>query len=95
VGRKARLKRERKQMFGRTDGTEYDTIELRNPQRTNFNAFIQAPYVDHCHDSGKLRDLLCSRCNVALGQADDSPERLEAMAAYIRKHNQPSHAKCN
>jgi hypothetical protein len=43
MGRAARLKKERKskQTFGRTDGTDFDTIELKNPQRQNFGAFIQ------------------------------------------------------
>lgn len=57
----------------------------------------KAPYVDHCHENGTLRELLCSRCNVALGHADDSPERLQAMADYIRKHRtnpQPKTAQC-
>ena len=29
--------------------------------------------VDHCHDSGVIRGLLCSRCNTMLGMAKDSP----------------------
>ncbi len=40
--------------------------------------------VDHCHATGKTRGLLCQACNTALGKADDSPERLEAMASYLR-----------
>lgn len=46
-------------------------------------------YVDHCHDSGAIRELLCSRCNFAIGQADDRPEILEAMAGYLRRHQRP------
>jgi len=42
--------------------------------------------VDHDHKTGQVRRLLCHRCNIALGQADDSPELLRKMAAYLELH---------
>lgn len=41
--------------------------------------------VDHCHDSGKVRGLLCSHCNQGLGHAKDDPERLRGMASYLER----------
>src|SRR5947209_1175762 len=38
--------------------------------------------VDHCHDSGKIRGLLCLRCNTAFGLLE-SPERLRTAARYL------------
>lgn len=43
--------------------------------------------VDHCHGGGKVRGLLCSRCNTCLGLARDRVEVLEAAIAYLRKHS--------
>ena len=39
--------------------------------------------VDHDHDTGQIRMLLCRRCNLALGHLQDSPERVQALLAYI------------
>jgi len=41
-------------------------------------------HVDHNHATGKIRGLLCRGCNHALGNVADSPEVLEALAAYLR-----------
>ena len=43
-------------------------------------------HIDHDHVTGKVRALLCSRCNTMIGLAGDDPARLTAAAAYIRRH---------
>ena len=42
--------------------------------------------IDHCHDSGKIRGLLCHHCNVSLGGFKDSIELLEAAIKYLKLH---------
>ncbi len=42
-------------------------------------------YVDHCHDTGAIRGLLCSRCNTAIGYFEHCPERLMSAAHYLQQ----------
>jgi hypothetical protein len=44
--------------------------------------------VDHCHKTGKIRDLLCMSCNLVLGKVNDSPELLIKLANYLTKHKE-------
>lgn len=40
--------------------------------------------VDHCHDSGAIRGLLCTGCNSGLGHLGDTPEGLMRAVRYLR-----------
>jgi uncharacterized protein YbaR (Trm112 family) len=40
--------------------------------------------VDHNHSSGKVRGLLCNRCNRAIGMFEDSPELLLSAISYLQ-----------
>ena len=40
--------------------------------------------VDHCHETGKIRGLLCLNCNAALGNFKDDPILLRTAIEYLK-----------
>lgn len=46
---------------------------------------VESWNVDHCHQTGKIRGILCGHCNRMLGQAKDDPERLRRGAEYLER----------
>lgn len=40
-------------------------------------------YVDHCHETLRVRGLLCMKCNCLLGLAKDNKETLERAIKYL------------
>lgn len=39
--------------------------------------------VDHCHDTGAVRGILCNNCNTGIGMMRDDVELIEAAASYL------------
>ena len=41
--------------------------------------------IDHCHDSGIVRGLLCNNCNTGLGAFKDNPDALLSAIDYLNE----------
>jgi len=44
------------------------------------------PHVDHCHATGKVRGILCNRCNTVLGLCEDNKEIFINLIGYLECH---------
>ena len=44
-------------------------------------------HIDHDHVTGKLRELLCNRCNFVLGMVKDDGALLIKLMLYLQKHH--------
>lgn len=42
--------------------------------------------VDHDHNTGKVRGLLCDHCNTGIGRLKENIETMESAILYLRKH---------
>ncbi len=42
--------------------------------------------MDHDHDTGEFRGLICEGCNSSMGHAKDDPKLLRELALYLEKH---------
>ena len=67
--------------------TEAGFIELM--QRFNWRCGICGSedhlVIDHCHETGQIRGVLCNTCNRAIGQLGDTINRLKAAIKYLEE----------
>jgi len=97
---KVRSQRDRRTKLKRKYGmTESDLQALLSAQdgrcaicRVTLNLLKQqsgeTAHIDHDHATGKVRGVLCMRCNTALGYFRDSSATLIAAAAYLRRNSE-------
>jgi hypothetical protein len=57
------------------------------PETSVVNGKIKPLAVDHCHNSEKIRGLLCARCNQAVGLFGEDVNVLSNAIEYLRKHS--------
>lgn len=55
------------------------------PDRAPSDAFEATLHIDHDHETGAVRGLLCYKCNLAVGLFKNSPDLLRAAALYLER----------
>jgi hypothetical protein len=89
-GAKAKQKRrERLKKYGLTESAYQAMVFEQDGECAICREPDPALHVDHCHKTGKVRALLCTRCNLSLGGLRDRPELALAAADYLWKHHPP------
>lgn len=62
---------------------DFNEFEMEQNGRCKICLKEEKLVVDHCHDSGLIRGLLCHKCNLALGLFDDNVETLQRAIDYL------------
>ena len=58
--------------------------DLKLPEKRKGQS-LEVVAVDHDHNTGQIRGLLCNGCNKGLGLFKDSPQLLESAINYLKK----------
>lgn len=79
----------RLKMYGLTE-IEFVALEAAHQDLCAIckESLVEKSNIDHNHDNGAVRGLLCTKCNTGLGAFRDSPALLVRAALYLkdRKH---------
>jgi hypothetical protein len=71
--------------YGVTPAHYERLLKVSNGKCQGCNKLCRRLQLDHCAKSGKVRGLLCGKCNRALGLCDHDPGILRGLAEYLDK----------
>lgn len=75
----ARSRWNRKTRYGLTEVEYQNMLAEQDGQCALCGKPVEKFHIDHCHNTGAVRGLLCHRCNIRIGGWDDIEWREKAM----------------
>lgn len=81
--------RARLSLYGVTEPELWQLLKEQGNRCAICHLGVATPWdlaIDHNHVTGKVRGLLCIRCNQGIGMLKDNPEYLRNAAAYLETH---------
>ena len=77
-----------KKLYSLSESDVTKMLDKQNCKCVICSINIQTGYhIDHCHLTGKVRGLLCQKCNQAIGLLRESESLFFKAAEYIKEHN--------
>jgi hypothetical protein len=80
-----RFKHKLKSLYNLTIKEYTKMVKFQNNKCKICEEDMKIPFVDHCHNTGIVRGLLCGLCNAGLGQFKDDIHRLNKAVDYIEQ----------
>lgn len=79
---------QRRRNYGITPETHLRMLASQNYECVCGKPITVSDHLDHCHETGRIRDILCPQCNTLLGYANDDPDTLRKHADNLERHQQ-------
>lgn len=78
-----------KKLYGITQGNFNEMLSAQNSLCAICEKALndKNTHIDHCHATGRVRSLLCSKCNQAIGLMDEDKDRFFKAAKYLEDNN--------
>jgi hypothetical protein len=79
----------RKRQYGLSDERLDEMLAVKTCQMPGCGEKLtngQGACIDHCHASGKVRAVLCQKCNTMLGYIEKNLHLVQPMLDYINEH---------
>ena len=61
---------------------------MKNEQCNICGIELEKKCIDHCHETKKIRGVLCNKCNTALGLFNDNTEVMRIAIQYLEQAKQ-------
>lgn len=61
-------------------------LNIQNNKCAICDEELNKTYVDHSHNTGEVRGILCINCNSLIGRCRDNPKILKSAICYLEKH---------